>query len=160
MAEKSVWCHTSRTCWKSASEVLKEAITGECHTSDSARNPPKEIPGKVFTGRYLTPLKSTLRKCWGKLLAWGPLGHHTMGARNWRSQLYCGFWMYKSCVCCRDWTVEKPWPDKEAHHSRGRNLFFFQVPIQHLLLTKHCANGLRRTICRVHLHYHGTDSEG
>lgn len=49
---------------------------------------------------------------------------------------------------------------REAHHSRGRNLFFFPVSIQHLLLTKHCANWLRHTICRVHLHYHGADSEG
>ena len=139
MAEKSVWCHTSRTCWKSASEVLKEAITGECHTSDSARNPPKEIPGKVFTGRYLTPLKSTLRKCWGKLLAWGPLGHHTMGARNWRSQLYCGFWMYKSCVCCRDWTVEKPWPDKGSTPQQR------EKPL--LLPSAHPAPSIDKTLC-------------
>lgn len=54
MAGKSAWCPTSRTCWESASEVPKEAVMGECHASDVARNPPEEMPGKVFTGRYLT----------------------------------------------------------------------------------------------------------
>ena len=132
---------------------------GKCHASDIARNPPEEMPGRVFTGRYLTPLKSSLRKCWGKVLAWGPLGHHTMGAGNSRSQLFRGFW-YRKAVCAAG---TGQWKNhgltREAHHCRGRNLFF-PVSIQHLLLTKHCASWLRRTICRVHLHYHGAGSEG
>ena len=32
---------------------------------------------------------------------------HTTGARKWRSQLCCSFWVWRSCVCRRGWTVEK-----------------------------------------------------
>ena len=73
MAEKSAWCPTSRTGWESASEVPKEAVMGECRTSDIARNQPEEMPGRVFTGRYLTSLKSSLRKCWGSFWHGVPL---------------------------------------------------------------------------------------
>lgn len=74
VAEKLLGYHASRTGLKFASKAM-EAVPlrmGGCHTSEVARKPPEDMPGKLFTEKCLVSLQSPPEEVLGKAADTGP----------------------------------------------------------------------------------------